>query len=424
MSDRSKNKSAHRPPLAKMMRKVSKPFRRRIKPGEAPGTVCIDPKAPKSIVTVMAYGPGPNDFVERTLGADLFDELPRFLQRHTVTWVNVDGLGDADVIEGLGALFCLHPLALEDVIHVHQRAKVEEYEKQLFLVARMVAFEPPHHDNGSSADPNHSPHNSNHAANTASVSLVADPGPIPDDHRPESEQVSLFLGERHVLTFQERPGTDSFDPVRARLRRRRDRFIELGADYLAYALLDAIVDGYFPVLEELGARLERLDADILADVGGDHLTRLHRLRGDLLMLRKNLWPQREAIHSLVRERHPLICAETHVFLRDCYDHTVQLLDVVETYRELCADLREYHYAQVSTRTNEVMKLLTIISTIFIPLSFLAGVYGMNFDPDVSPYNMPELKTRFGYPVTLAAMALIGGGLMAWFWRKGWLRRED
>ncbi|HEX6986593.1 MAG TPA: magnesium/cobalt transporter CorA, partial [Planctomycetaceae bacterium] len=211
---------------------------------------------------------------------------------------------------------------------------------------------------------------------------------------------------------------------RTRLRRRRGKIRDLGADYLAYALLDAIIDGYFPVIEELGSRLERLDEDILARRGRDHLPRLHRLRGDLLMLRKNLWPQREAIHDLIRDPHPLIGEETHLFLRDCYDHTAQLLDVVETYREMCADLREYHYAQVGARTNEVMKVLTVISTVFIPLSFVAGVYGMNFDPDASPWNMPELRARYGYPAALAFMAAVGLGLFAWMWRKGWLRREE
>lgn len=417
MARRWKNKAARRPPVATLMRKVSQPFRRRTQPGASPGTLVVDPSAPKSVVSVIAHGPGPEDFLEKTFLPGEFDGLAEIVEQYRVTWVNVDGLGDVATIEGLGAIFGLHPLALEDVVHVHQRSKVEDYEEHLFVVARMVDFEAPC-DGGNSAAPAPQPSEPN---GERAGSRTCRPG---DDSRPESEQVSLFLGKKYVLTFQERPGVDSFDPVRSRLRRRRTRFLELGADYLAYALIDAIVDGYFPVLEELGARLERLDADILAGVGGDHLTRLHRLRGDLLMLRKNLWPQREAIHALIRDPHPLVSAETHVFLRDCYDHTVQLLDVVETYRELCADLREYHYSRLSTRTNEVVKTLTIISTIFIPLSFVAGVYGMNFDPEYSPYNMPELRARYGYPAALAFMAALGLGLLAWMWRRGWLRREE
>lgn len=413
MARRWKNKASRKPPIPHLMRKMAKPFRRRTRPGESPGTLAVDPNAPKSVVSVIAQGPRPEDFFEKTFPPGDLSGLGEIVDRHRVTWVNVDGLGDAAVIEGLGKLFGLHPLALEDVVHVHQRSKVEEYEDSLFVVARMVAFETGTAAGGDGGCP---------PVDGRDRHQVSDP--IPDGCRPESEQVSLFLGAKYVLTFQERPGADSFDPVRDRLRRRRARFLQLGADYLAYALLDAIVDGYFPVLEELGARLERLDADILSHGGGDHLTRLHRLRGDLLMLRKNLWPQREAIHTLIRDPHPLICAETHVFLRDCYDHTVQLLDVVETYRELCADLREYHYSQISTRTNEVVKTLTIISTIFIPLSFVAGVYGMNFDPDASPYNMPELRARYGYPATLAFMAAVGLGLFSWMWRRGWLRRDE
>ncbi len=416
MARRWKNKAPRLPSGSTLMRKVSKPFRRRTAPGASPGTLVVDPQAPQPIITVIAYGPAAEDFHEEALGPGDLARLPELTARYAVTWVNVDGLGDARVIEGLGSLCGLHPLALEDVVHVHQRSKVEDYEDYLFVVARMVAFEA-QAGGGSARAIRASP-------DPASKEVPPTPEPIPDDLRPDSEQVSLFLGKKYVLTFQERAGADSFEPVRGRLRRRRLRFLELASDYLAYALLDAIVDGYFPVLEELGARLERLDEDILSCTSGDHLKRLHRLRGDLLMLRKYLWPQREAIHALIRDPHPLVCAETHVFLRDCYDHTVQLLDVVETYRELCADLREYHYSQISTRTNEVVKTLTIISTIFIPLSFVAGVYGMNFDPDASPYNMPELRARYGYPGALAFMAAVGLGLLAWMWRRGWLRRDE
>ena len=162
----------------------------------------------------------------------------------------------------------------------------------------------------------------------------------------------------------------------------------------------------------------------MANYGSGHLERLHRLRGDLLALRKYVWPQRDALHALIRDRNPLIQEETQLFLRDCYDHTVQLMDVVEMYRELCADLREFHYAQVGARTNEVMKVLTIISTIFIPLSFVAGLYGMNFDPEVSPWNMPELRSYYGYPITVGLMLLVGLLLLSWFWRKGWLQRDE
>lgn len=410
MARRWKSRSDRKPVLTRFARKASKPFRRRTKPGAAPGAFRVDPQAPAPVVSVIAYGPAA-DQVDEITGCDL-DALPELMTHYPVTWVNIDGLGDAGVIERMGEMFGLHPLALEDVVHVHQRAKVEDYDDKLFVVARMAWF-----PNG----------NGQRHATSDDLPLEDNPRRLqqdaPEETRPDTEQVSLFLGKNFVLTFQERPGSDSFDPVRTRLRRRRGRLREQGADSLAYSLLDAIIDGYFPVIEELGSRLEHLDDDIVSRVGQDHLQRLHRLRGDLLLLRKNLWPLREAIHSLIRDPHPLISEETHYFLRDCYDHTVQLLDVVETYRELCADLREYHYAQVSTRTNDVMKVLTIISTIFIPLTFIVGVYGMNFDTTL-PGNMPELEMPYAYPITMAGMALIGIVLLIWFWRKGWLQREE
>lgn len=394
-------------PLAKVARRATRPFRRRTPPGAPPGTLRVDPQAAPPVITAIAYGPNAAELHETDV--DDLDVLPGLVEQHPVTWVNIDGLGDAAVIERIGEIFGLHPLALEDVIHVHQRSKVEDYEDNLFVVARMAQWEA---GDGPTDD------------GLPMLEPTVRRNGAPHDRRPESEQVSLFLGRNFVVTFQEHSGPDSFERVRTRIRRRRGRIRELGADFLAYSLLDGIIDGFFPVIEEIGIRLDQLDDDVLTGYSRDHLRRLHRLRGDLLILRKNLWPQREAIHDLIREAHPFVSDETHLFLRDCYDHTAQLLDVVETYREMCADLREYHYAKVTTRTNEVMKVLTIISTIFIPLSFVAGVYGMNFDPDVSPWNMPELRSRYGYPATLACMAAIGLGLVGWMWRKGWLQREE
>jgi magnesium transporter len=233
-----------------------------------------------------------------------------------------------------------------------------------------------------------------------------------------SEQVSLFLGRNYVLTFQYLPG-DSFDPVRSRLRTARGRIRNSGADFLAYALLDATIDGYFPVLEVYGTRIEEIEDRMSERVGSESIHQTHRLRSDLMLLRRFIWPHREAVHALLRDEHPLISAETRVYLRDCYDHTVQIIDVVETHRDLCADLRELYFTQVSTRTNEIMKVLTIIATIFIPLGFIAGVYGMNFNTAVSRWNMPELNWPFGYPFALGLMAAVAGGLLYLFWRRGW-----
>ncbi|MFH1265097.1 MAG: magnesium/cobalt transporter CorA [Planctomycetota bacterium] len=359
--------------------KIHLRFRRRTLPGSVPGTVAVDPEANRPVVRVIRYGP---DNLEEKEVADL-DSVGKLVDRQSVTWVDVQGLGDAATITRLGEIFNLHPLALEDVVNTHQRAKVEEYGEHLFIVARML---------------------------TGGEQLNA-------------EQVSVFIGANFVLTFQEKP-EDCLDPVRKRLRKSGGRIRQLGADYLAYALLDAIVDAYFPVLEQYGEALDRLDDEISTRPSPGTVARIHQMRGDLLLLRRAIWPLRDDVGELLRAENPLVSQETRLFLRDCYDHTFQIIDLVDTCREMCADLREYYLSTVNNRMSEIMKLLTIMATIFIPLSFIAGVYGMNFDPDASPLNMPELRWTFGYPLALGLMAGVAGSQLLYFWRRGWLRRPD
>jgi magnesium transporter len=234
----------------------------------------------------------------------------------------------------------------------------------------------------------------------------------------ETEQLSLFLGKNYVLTIQEEPG-DCFDPVRQRIRQSSGRVRQVGADYLTYALLDTVIDSYFAIIDLFADRLEALDDEIPLGQGLGVNERIHDVRSDLLLLRRAVRPHRDAVNGLVRDEHPLIRNETRVFLRDCYDHTIQLTETLEVYRESCNALRDYHLSVMSGRMNEVMKVLTIIATIFIPLSFIAGVYGMNFDPDL-PGNMPELKWPFGYAFALGLMALAAGGMVLYFRRKGWI----
>jgi magnesium transporter len=358
--------------------KINLRFRRRTPPGAMPGTVAVDPQGARPVVRVMAYGP--DELEEREV--DDLDSLAKLVGRSPVTWVDVQGLGDAETITRLGEIFQLHPLALEDVVNTHQRPKVEDYGQFLFIVVRMIV-----------------------------------PG-----ERLDTEQVSLFLGRNFVVTFQERPG-DCLDPVRKRLRQARGRVRNAGADYLAYALLDAVVDAYFPAMEQYGEWLDTLDAEISAQPGSDVVVRVHQMRNDLLMLRRAIWPFRDDIGGLVREPNPLVSEETRVFLRDCYDHTVQIIDLVETSREMCSDLRDYYLSTVNNRMSEVMKVLTIMATIFIPLGFIAGLYGMNFDPEASAWNMPELGWSFGYPFALGLMAAVAGGQLWYFWRRGWLGRS-
>ena len=319
---------------------------------------------------VMAYGPA--EFAEQEIQAA--ESLAPFLDKWPVVWVNVDGLGDAEAVRKIGELFGLHPLALEDVINVHQRPKVEPYEKYLFVVMQM---------------------------------LLA-------GERLETEQLSLFLGSNFVLTFQEQPGGDCFALIRDRIRKNHARIRGAGPDHLAYALLDAIVDSYFPVLERYGERLETVEQEVVIQPGRETVPRIHHIKRDLLLLRRAVWPMREAINSLLREDTPFIARETRTYLRDCYDHSVQIIDMLETDRETAFGLLETYLSSVSNRMNEIMKVLTIIATVFMPLTFIVGIYGMNFN------HMPELNWPWGYPLVMGLMAVIAAGMLLYFRRKGWL----
>jgi magnesium transporter len=359
----------------KLRRKSKLAFHRQTKPGAAPGTVEADPKLPVPKIRVVSYGP---EDCQTQDTADPASALAA-VGRRAVTWIDVQGLGDAEPILDLGKRFGLHPLALEDVVNTHQRPKVEDYGQYLFIVARML----------------HS------------------------DETLEMEQVSIFLGKNFVITFQEQGG-NGLEQLWARLLGGKGRLLQAGADYLAYALLDAIVDGFFPVLEQYGEKLDDLDDAIANHPARETMVRLHDMRSHLLLLRRAVWPLREALGALAREPNALVADETRVFLRDCYDHTVQIIDLVETCREMCSDLRDFYLSAVNNQMNEVMKVLTIIATIFIPLSFIAGVYGMNFNHEVSPWNMPELHWAYGYPFALALMAVVAAGLLWFFRRRRWI----
>jgi magnesium transporter len=234
-----------------------------------------------------------------------------------------------------------------------------------------------------------------------------------------SEQVSFVLGKHYLLTVQEEPKRDCFQPVRDRIRTGKGSIRKQGADYLAYTLLDAIMDGFFPVLETYGERIEELEEEVVTNPTRQTLEKIYRVRRELLALRRAIWPQRDAINALIRDGSDLISPEVRVYLRDCYDHAVQVMDLVETYRELASGLMDVYLSSVGNRMNEIMKFLTVMSSIFIPLTFIAGIYGMNFNTDKSPWNMPELNWYWGYPVCLAVMFAIAAGLVFFFWRRGW-----
>ena len=347
-------------------------------PGSMPGTLKIAADAvPPEIVLI--------DYDERTadrLQIATPEECTPYLDTASVAWVDVKGLGSEDVLQRLGRVFTLHPLVLEDVVNVPQRPKVEEYDEQLLIISRMVMLKP----NG--------------------------PGFL-------AEQVSFVLGQHYLLTVQEEPNYDSFGPVRDRIRTNKGVIRKHKADYLMYALLDSIIDGFFPVLEAYGENLEELEDEVVENPSRQTLEKIHQMKRELLMLRRAIWPQRDAINSLIRDGSALISDEVRVYLRDSYDHTVQVLDMVETYRELASSLMDVYLSSVSNRMNEVMKFLTVMSSIFIPLTFLAGIYGMNFDRDKSPYNMPELNSYWGYPVFWVVIIAIAVSMIVFFKRKGW-----
>lgn len=350
-------------------------FETRPTPGSQPGILTTSPSAHPTVVRALCYGP--EGFEEHNpLQIEMLEDLRK---RFPVVWVDVAGLADLTIIERIGKVFDLHPLALEDAVHTHQRAKVEDYEKQHFIVVRMA----------------------------------------PCQEEEQADQLSMFLGDGYVVSFQEQPG-DDLDCVRDRIRRGKGRIRALKADYLAYAILDAAVDAYFPLLEKYGEELEDLEDDVVLYPDPSVLTRVYEIRRRLLMLRRAVWPLREALSSLVRDHTPHFTEETRAHLRDVYDHAYQIIDLMETYRELSSNLMDVYLSSISNRMNEIMKILTIITTIFIPLTFIVGVYGMNFNTSASPWNMPELNARYGYPACVGVMLFITVAQIIFFRRKGWI----
>ena len=294
-----------------------------------------------------------------------------------VTWINVEGVHRVELLEQLGKGFDLHPLVLEDIANTGQRPKVEDYDGYLYIVLRMLSVHP----------------------NTQEV---------------VDEQVSLVLGGNFVISFQEGIEGDLFNPIRERLRAAKGRMRREGADYLVYSLIDAIVDGYFVLLEKLGERIEELDGRMLANTAHEASRAIHLLKSEMIWLRKAVWPLREAIAILQRNESGLVRPTTAVYLKDVYDHTIAVIDTVETYRDVLSGMLDNNLSLLTTRLNEVIKVLTVISTIFIPLTFITGIYGMNFR------HMPELEWRWGYPLVMVGMTIITVALIVYFRRKKWM----
>jgi magnesium transporter len=354
--------------MPKFIKKRSK------KAGLPPGTLVHigERKTEKIKITIMDY----DETQFQVRETETLEECYPFKDRPTIIWINIDGIHEIETLEKLGDCFGLHPLTLEDILNTDQRPKIEDYGEYIFIVLKML---------------------------------------YPDDDTGEilAEQVSLVLGQNFVISFQEREG-DIFNSVRERIRSGKGRIRKMGADYLVYSLLDSIVDNYFIILEKLGERIEFLEEKLIINPVPEAINLIHKLKREMIFLRRSVWPLREVIGSIERGESSLIKGSTNIYLRDVYDHTIQVIDTIETFRDILSGMLDIYLSSVSNRLNAVMKVLTIIATIFMPLTFIAGIYGMNFK------YMPELEWRLGYPVILLTMVSIGVLMLVSFRKKKWL----
>jgi len=342
--------------------------------GHTPGTLIHvgERKLEKTRIRIIDYDEAQTQEKE----AKTVEECFPFKEKPTVTWINIDGLHQVDIIEKIGKHFDIHPLVLEDIVNTGQRPKMEDSKDYIFIVLKMLHY----HEK---------------------VSEI------------QAEQVSIVLGSNFIISFQESEG-DVFDHIRARIRDAKGRIRRAGADYLAYALVDAIVDNYFTILEKLGESIEDLEEELVANPKEETLQQIHILKREMVFLRKSVWPLREVISGLERGESSLIHESTGIYLRDVYDHTIQVMDTVESFRDMVSGMLDIYLSSISNRMNVVMKVLTIIATIFIPLTFVAGIYGMNFK------FMPELEWHWGYFAVLVIMAIVVVFMVFYFRRKGWL----
>jgi magnesium transporter len=342
------------------------------KTGAPPGTLVYygEDQTDKVRITLIEYNEG------ACIEKDFYDieQCIHFASPDKVKWINVDGIHDVSIIEKVGKHFNIHPLTLEDVVNTNQRAKFEEYDNYVVAIMKMLYYDTEIH----------------------------------------AEQLSVVLMQGMVISFQEAQGGDAFDLIRNRIRAGKGRIRKMGADYLAYALIDAVVDCYFNILEKIGDKVEVLEEEVISDPTKETMEQLHYMKREMIFVRKAVWPMRELINNMERSETELITSGTDIYLRDVHDHTIRVIDTVETYRDLLSGMMDIYLSSVSNRMNEVMKVLTIITTIFVPVTFIAGVYGMNFK------YMPELEWKYGYPAVWAVMLVIIISLLIYFRKKKWL----
>lgn len=353
-------------------------FNKRYHPaGTAPGTLSKERSADAKPLRIQLID---YDSDELTILDNMTAEkCEPYLERETVTWINVEGQPTEDALRELGASFGLHSLALEDVLNTGQRPKAQAFPDHLFIIMSL---------------------------------------PLMGKNQVKVHQLSLFVGDKFLISFCESE-LMALDPILDRLKLAASRMRSRGADYLMYSLLDFVIDRAYPVLEMFGVQLEEIEEQILDFADKESLGKIHQIRRELILLRRNLWPQREVINHLLRDESPLINQDTHLYLRDCYDHTIQVMDLLETYRDMVASMLEIYLSSVSNRMNDVMRVLTVIATIFIPLTFIVGVYGMNFDRSAGPFSMPELGQPLGYVVVWILMLAIAVGMILFFRSRKW-----
>jgi magnesium transporter len=344
------------------------------KAGLPPGTlVHVGEKKVESVrITLIDYDK--ESFQEKQVTG--IEECLKLKDTPTVSWINIDGLHDIELLENLGEGFDLHPLVLEDILSTGQRPKFEDHEKHIFVVLKMLSFSE-------------------------------------ENQSVEAEQVSLILGPNYVISFQERIG-DVFEQLRKRIRNAKGRIRKMGPDYLAYALLDAIVDNYFVILEKFGEKIESMEEEVIGNPTERIVQQIHSLKKEMIFLRKSIWPLRELIRGLQTSESSLINETTDIYMRDVYDHTIQIIDTIESFRDMVSGMLDIYLSSLSNRMNAVMKVLTIIATLFIPLTFVAGIYGMNFK------YMPELEWRWSYPIVWFIMIMVAVVMLCYFKRKKWL----
>jgi len=349
-------------------------------PGSAPGTVEHIGERHMDEIAITVH-----DYDEEHLEEIPIDQIQKaktYLDKPTKTWIQVSGLHDVEKLKSIWNFFDLHPLIQEDIVNTSQRPKVEVYDNCIFFVLRLLSYSE-------------------------------------EEQKIRAEQVSIILGENYVMSFQE-TGKEHFKPIMDRLSLPGSRIRNLQADYLTYALIDAVVDYYFNIIEHIADEIEMLEDELLQDPENQLLQQIHKVRREVIYFRKSVWPLRDAINTAIRDESRFINSSTKIYLRDVYDHMIQVIDNIENYRDMILGLHDMYMSHVSNKMNEVMKVLTIIATIFIPLTFIAGVYGMNFNTEISPYNLPELDWYWGYPASLGFMAVIAIIMIVFFKRRDWL----